>query len=206
MSKYWAIDSPLMNGLGKIGDIVVLNIVFVICCIPVVTIGTAITSLYAVTMKMARGDEPSVVKAFFEAFRRNFKMGTICWIIMAAVGILFCLDFHVIGTFDVAVKSIARILLGAGLVIYLMIFTWLFPYIARFENSLKAYFKNAFMLSVIHFPFTVLLAGMSVGILVIVFFTSRTFVIATIVGFFIGFSAFAYVQSVILQKVFARYE
>lgn len=206
MSKYWVIDSPLMNGLGKIGDIMILNILFVISCIPVVTIGAALSSLYSVAMKLARNENPTVTRAYFKAFKENFKVGTICWLILLAVGALCWVDFRAIGNFGGSIKTISRVLMGAVLVVYVMVFTWLFPYIGRFSNTVLNSFKNAFAMGVIHFPFTLLLGGMAVGIMVIVFFTSRTFVIATILGAFFGFAAFAYVQSMILQKIFAKYE
>jgi len=67
MSRFWSIDSPLMNGLGTIADIFLLNIMYVICCIPVVTIGAATSALYTVTMQITRNEYPAVTKAFFFA-------------------------------------------------------------------------------------------------------------------------------------------
>ena len=60
--KFWAIDSPVMRVLGRLGDIIILNMIFVVGCIPVITIGTSLSALYAVAMKMARGEDPSVWK------------------------------------------------------------------------------------------------------------------------------------------------
>lgn len=55
--KFWAIDSPVMRVLGRLGDIIILNMIFVVGCIPVITIGTSLSALYAVAMKMARGED-----------------------------------------------------------------------------------------------------------------------------------------------------
>ena len=57
--KFWAIDSPVMRVLGRLGDIIILNMIFVVGCIPVITIGTSLSALYAVAMKMARGEGTS---------------------------------------------------------------------------------------------------------------------------------------------------
>ena len=81
--KFWAIDSPVMRVLGRLGDIIILNMIFVAGCIPVITIGTSLSALYTVAMKMARGEDPSVWKEFWKAYKRNFKPATICWLIMA---------------------------------------------------------------------------------------------------------------------------
>ena len=71
--KFWAIDSPVMRVLGRLGDIIILNMIFVVGCIPVITIGTSLSALYAVAMKMARGVDPSVWKEFWKAYKRNFR-------------------------------------------------------------------------------------------------------------------------------------
>ena len=67
--KFWAIDSPVMRVLGRLGDIIILNMIFVVGCIPVITIGTSLSALYAVAMKMARGEDPSVWKEFWKAYK-----------------------------------------------------------------------------------------------------------------------------------------
>ena len=67
--KFWAIDSPVMRVLGRLGDIIILNMIFVVGCIPVITIGTSLSALYAVAMKMARGEDPSVWKEFWKEDR-----------------------------------------------------------------------------------------------------------------------------------------
>ena len=69
--KFWAIDSPVMRVLGRLGDIIILNMIFVVGCIPVITIGTSLSALYAVAMKMARGEDPSVWKEFWKAYKRT---------------------------------------------------------------------------------------------------------------------------------------
>lgn len=60
--NFFVIDSPVMRFLGRIGDIMILNLVFVATSLPVVTIGAALSALYAVAMKLARGEDPSVLK------------------------------------------------------------------------------------------------------------------------------------------------
>ena len=71
-------DSPLMRALGVVWDLIVLNLLFLVCCIPVVTIGPAITALHYVTTKMAgEKDGTPVVGNFFKSFRANFRQGVL---------------------------------------------------------------------------------------------------------------------------------
>lgn len=148
--KFWAIDSPVMRVLGRLGDIIILNMIFVVGCIPVITIGTSLSALYAVAMKMARGEDPSVWKEFWKAYKRNFRPATICWLVMAVIAIL--------------------------------------------------------LLAAAHIPSTIVIVGLSVGSLILTLFTSRSFVIASIIWVFFGFAVLAYVQAFLLCRIFEKYE
>ncbi len=204
--NFFVIDSPLMRTLGKIGDIIGLNLLFVITSIPLFTIGTAISAMYTVTMKIVRGEDPAVIREYFRAYKRNFRPATICWAVLAAVAVLLFVDFRLIGVFEGTVRSAARILLGAVLGLWCLMFLYLFPYIARFENTVLQSMKNALMLSVAHLPSTVLMLMISGGLIVATLFTSRSFVIATILWVFVGFAAVAWVQSFLLVRIFSKYE
>ena len=158
--KFWAIDSPVMRVLGRLGDIIILNMIFVVGCIPVITIGTSLSALYAVAMKMARGEDPSVWKEFWKAYKRNFRPATICWLVMAVIAILLFVDFRIIGVLkrgSESMYSIMRIVLAVILGMWMLMFQYLFPYIARFENTVKQTLKNAFLLMVRHLPWSLLL-------------------------------------------------
>ena len=204
--NFFVIDSPVMRFLGRIGDIIILNLIFVVTALPVVTVGTALSALYTVAMKLARGEDPSVLREYMRAFRRNMKPATICWLIMAAAGALIFLDFRLVGAFGGALYTVVRLLLAMIFGVWMLTFLYLFPYIARFENTVFHSVKNALFLSAAHLPSTVMMLVISVGLIVVTLFTSRTFVIGTIGWFFAGFAAVAYVQSFLLSRIFAKYE
>lgn len=204
--NFFVIDSPVMRFLGRIGDIIILNLIFVVTALPVITVGTALSALYTVAMKLARGEDPSVLREYMRAFRRNMKPATICWLIMAAAGALIFLDFRLVGAFGGALYTVVRLLLAMIFGVWMLTFLYLFPYIARFENTVFHSVKNALFLSAAHLPSTVMMLVISVGLIVVTLFTSRTFVIGTIGWFFAGFAVVAYVQSFLLSRIFAKYE
>lgn len=180
--KFWAIDSPVMRVLGRLGDIIILNMIFVAGCIPVLTIGTSLSALYTVAMKMARGEDPSVWKEFWKAYKRNFKPATICWLIMAVIAILLFMDFRLIGVLKGSgMYSIMRVVLAVILGTWILMFQYLFPYIARFENGIFATLRNALLLAAAHIPSTIVIVGLSVGSVILTLFTSRSFVVASII-------------------------
>lgn len=197
-------DNPIMNTLRFITDIVLLNILFVVCSIPIVTIGASLTSLYAVTMQMVRKESPSVSNEFFQAFKKNFKQSTVLWLLTAVIGVIIGLDIYFIrnglvnGFFEkllIIVLGIAGLLLATGLV-------YLYPYIARFVNTTKEYLKNSFIIGVMNFPFTIMLIS-SIALLIAGFVNYTQ--IFTYSSFFV-FALFAYFQSYVLVRVFKKYE
>ena len=204
--NFFVIDSPVMRFLGRIGDIIILNLIFVVTALPVVTVGMALSALYTVAMKLARGEDPSVLREYIRAFWRNRKPATICWLIMAAAGALIFLDFRLAGAFGGTLYTVVRLLLAMIFGVWMLTFLYLFPYLARFENTVFQSVKNALFLSAAHLPSTVMMLVISIGLIVVTLFTSRTFVIGTIGWFFAGFAAVAYVQSFLLSRIFAKYE
>ena len=193
--KFWAIDSPVMRVLGRLGDIIILNMIFVAGCIPVLTIGTSLSALYTVAMKMARGEDPSVWREFWKAYKRNFKPATICWLIMAVIAILLFMDFRLIGVLKGSgMYSIMRVVLAVILGTWILMFQYLFPYIARFENGIFATLRNALLLAAAHIPSTIVIVGLSVGSVILTLFTSRSFVVASIIWVFFGFALLTYVH------------
>ncbi len=204
--NFFVIDSPVMRFLGRIGDIIILNLIFVVTALPVVTVGMALSALYTVAMKLARGEDPSVLREYIRAFWRNRKPATICWLIMAAAGALIFLDFRLAGAFGGTLYTVVRLLLAMIFGVWMLTFLYLFPYIARFENTVFHSVKNALFLSAAHLPSTVMMLVISIGLAVITLFTSRTFVIGTIGWFFAGFAAVAYTQSFLFCRIFSKYE
>ena len=92
--RLFNLDSPVMVFLTKVANLMILNILTILLCIPLVTAGSAITALYYVTIKMARGDDPYIVKSYFKSFKENFRQATIIWLIMLAVILLMVVDWQ----------------------------------------------------------------------------------------------------------------
>ena len=126
-------------------------------CIPVITIGTSLSALYAVAMKMARGEDPSVWKEFWKAYKRNFRPATICWLVMAVIAILLFVDFRIIGVLkrgSESMYSIMRIVLAVILGMWMLMFQYLFSiYLKDFEKMESfATLRNALLLAAAHIP------------------------------------------------------
>ena len=77
MGRIFSLDSPLFSFLNKVADLILLNILTMICCLPIITIGASMTALHYVVLKMVRDEESYIVRSYFKSFRQNFKQATI---------------------------------------------------------------------------------------------------------------------------------
>lgn len=87
MKKSSSIDNPFFRLMGAIGDLVVLNILWLLCCLPVVTAGASTLALFAIVHKIVAGEDYRTASGFFKAFRRDFKQATALWLVVLAAGI-----------------------------------------------------------------------------------------------------------------------
>lgn len=198
------LDSPLMQFLTKITDLIILNVLYLVCCIPVVTIGAATTALYTVALKAAKNEESYIVRSFFRALKDNFKIGTLSWLIVFVAGMVLWMDFQILPGMAAPLRQIFQVLTLSLALLYLITVLYLFPYIARFENTLSCSFKNAFFLAIAHLPYTMLLAAITV-----LAFLATMYVDFKITGFLwivIGFSGLTYINSIFFRKIFAKFE
>lgn len=147
----------LVNTLNFLGDIVILNLLFIVCSIPIVTIGAAATACYAgVSRTLQKRETGLVFKAFFADFRAAFRQSTAAWLLELVVFAILAGDIW----FAIAYSEpdnkfflIFAIIVGVGV---LMASLWFYPLVARFKNTLGKQIKNAFLLAFAQFPRTLL--------------------------------------------------
>ncbi len=192
-------DSGIMRTLSKITDIVILNLLTLICCIPIITIGTAITAAHYAALKLHR-DRGYVAKNFFRSFKMNLGQGILIWLIWLAMVGLTLFSFSAYGGNNLG--SVLKGVMLAMLIFIAMISMWLFPLQARFSNPIRATIRNAFYLSCKHLIRTI-------GMLIVVtlcallwFVGARLFWIPLLVGI----SLPIYLCVLIYDKVFEKLE
>lgn len=206
MSKLFRMDSPLMRFLTKIADLMVLNILFCITSIPLITIGASWTALYSVTLKMVRDEEGSVSRSYFRSFRQNFRQATLLWLGVLVVLALLVLDIRVLnGMAGGTAPGLLRVGVEILALLGIMVLQYLFPSLARFEASLADTLKNACMMALAHLPKTALMTAAAVGAVWITLINNTTIAIGLMVWPLIGFSLMAFGNSGILRKIFDNY-
>lgn len=141
-------NAKLARGLEIFGDIFALNILFIIGCIPIITIGASLTALYSMMLKILENEECTIARGFFEAFKANFKKATAAWMIIIFALIAVWGQWLYINNFQGAMASVYMVLGVVECAVIVLVLPFLFPLIAKFENTLWNTFKNAFLLSV----------------------------------------------------------
>lgn len=206
MSKLFRMDSPLMRFLTKIADLMVLNILFCVTSIPLITIGASWTALYSVTLKMVRDEEGSVSRSYFRSFRQNFRQATLLWLGVLVVLALLALDIRVLnGMAEGTAPGLLRVGVEILALLGIMVLQYLFPSLARFEASLADTLKNACMMALAHLPKTALMTAAAVGAVWITLINNTTIAVGLMVWPLIGFSLMAFGNSGILRKIFDNY-
>ena len=161
MNHLFNLDGPVLQFINKIVYSVYLNILWFICCIPVITIGASTTALFYVTLKISKDEEGSITKAFFHSFKENLRQGTVIWLILLAFGIILGIDGYVLYhmRFENVFWTLCTAVFCVAAAAYAIILMYIFPLLARFDNTIGAMFKNALFIGVRFLFCTVLMAA-----------------------------------------------
>lgn len=198
MFKY---DSGIMSFLGKVADIVILNLLTLLCCIPIVTIGASLTAAHYTALKMHRDTDNYVFRNFFRSFKANILQSTLIWILwLVAVALsVYAYMFYPEG----GIGSILKVVMCSMLIFIAMITMWLFPLQARFANPIRTTIRNAFLFSCRYFLRTLgMLAVTAAAVALWVFLSMQLYWIPLMFGFAIPI----YLCAMMYSKVFEKLE
>lgn len=202
MRDFFNPDNSLMIFMANLTDIILLNAVCIICCLPIITIGPAITALHYVTLKMTKNQEGYIIKDFFKSFRENLKQSTIIWILFLVITLFFYVDLKILKEGDLEVPIFVTYIIYASYLLCCTTIMYVFPVLARFSNSISRTIKNAFLMSIIHI-FKTILMGIIYCIPVILIPLNYNFVAVFLL---VGLAAPAYVNGFIWKSIFKKYE
>lgn len=202
MGKLFDLDSPIMNFFSKMADLIGLNILAFICCLPIVTVGASMTALHYVCLKLVRNEEGYIVKSFFKSFKQNFKQATIIWLIWLAVMLIFFGDLMIFMYSGIEFPGWLKIVFLAVVLLSLFATMHVFPILSRFENTVGNTYKNSLLMGVLAFPKTILMmAAWVVPALLVVFLPP-----STPIALCLGISGPAFVSALLYNGTFKRFE
>ncbi len=199
-------ESPVMDFLRRLSDLIILNVIFILSCIPVVTIGAAVTSLYTVTLRIANLEDPHIWQSFWRAFRQNFMQSLWIWLTCLVVFALLLVDFLFLQTQTSALASYMQMALWMVAILFLSVLHYVFPIEAHFICTVRQVWKNALLMSVAHLPYTVLFLVLD-GLIVFAALQSVQLLGAVFMILLIcGFSCIALTKSFLFRRIFKIYD
>ena len=161
--RLFSYDSKFSQIMLKLCYGCYLNLLWMVCSLPVFTAGAATAALYDVTLRLAREEEPPLTSRFFKAFREDFRQATILWLILLGVGALLGADGYILyrlskGTTGVVpvVCTLGLALIIAAAIAYVIVLLYVFPLVDSVKNTNWAMLKNALLIG-IHYLFCTIL-------------------------------------------------
>ncbi len=208
MGKFFDIDSPVMSFLNKLADLMILNFLTILCCIPIITIGPALTALHYVVLKMVRDEEGYIFKSYFKAFKENFLQGMALGIIQLVLFGMLGMDVYMV--FRVENRALFPMWIKIALIIVVvMVFfiaQWIFPLQCHFYNPIRTTIKNAILIGIAKFPRTIGLGLVwAIPIILTIITIESVPILAPIVLLF-GVSAPAMLMAYLYSPAFKQFE
>ena len=195
-------ESRFIRFLSRLCDLLFLNLALDFLCLTIVFSGTAVTSAYALSLKMTRDEEGETVRSFLRGLRKNFTAATPATILLFVDVLWLAVIAYALYADVLVLSPTFFLLLCVAAVLLTALLSWLFPLLARFENEFPQHLWNAARLAISHLPATVLLTAVNLlPFLSIVFFPNEIGYLACF-WLLIGVSAGAYLNSFILRKIF----
>ncbi len=209
MKDFMTLESKPFRILSRAWDLIVLNLLLLVCSLPVVTAGAAVTAVYDMSLRMLRDEEGYIVRGFLKAFRSNFKQATLLWLGCLGVFAVSIGDYFA-GVYlaDYGFQPVLTVIAGVQLVLLLAIMQYSFALTARFENSCLGTLKNSILLVLCHLPETAVMVCISVSaaaVLIFVPIPAKLFSCVVTMCLILWFALGIYLNGMLLSRIFQKH-
>lgn len=202
--NFFNMDNAFYRGVGKMVDLIWLNLLTVVCSIPIITAGASLTAMYHVALRMVKNEESNITKNFFKSWKENFRPATGIWLVVIAIFCFYGYDMYILkqGVMNEYGNLLTATLICISIIlifVYLMC-CYIFPLLARYDNTVKQTLKNAVLLLFGFFPRTLCMG-------VIYLFPIALTLLSDYFIFFwflLGLTFPCYICSQLLSKIFEK--
>ncbi len=207
MKNLFNLDNPFMQAMARVGDLMILSVLTLVLCIPVVTFGPAVAALFKTVYALTRDACGGTVVTYFRAFKENFKQSLVVGLCLLAALTAFVCDLILLRLyFGGTMYQVLLVVLGILVLLVMCLTAYLFPLITRYNNTLSEHLRNAAILTVLHFPKTVLMVLIHLSPLLMFIFRAE-FMLQTLVAWiFLAPGLIAQFDSFILLPIFDALE
>lgn len=195
-------EGPLSNFLSRLIDLILLNVIWFLCSLPIFTLGASTCAVYEVTMRYAFHGNPPVIRTFLEAFQKNFKKATILFLIFLAAGLFLALDLWCALQWNISIKFLIVVVILSVSYFYLAVLSHVFPVLTYFDTGIKESIRKAFFLSMKNGIFTVFIMLMNLLPVLAILVLPNKFGQIIFLYFVLGFAGIALLNSLHLVRLF----
>jgi uncharacterized membrane protein YesL len=199
------IDSKFWKFFDVAGDLVALNLFFILTSLPIFTIGASVTAMDSVIFKMREKKLEGIRKDYFSAFKENFKNSTIIWMVFLVYLFVCSLNLNLLYNTDPDSRGTILIILGAVTAVLAMVVLYSFAMLARFDNNLIETVSKALVISIMSFPYTLSIFVVGVAAFLAGLQTYLTILVAISVWLLIGFALLGYFSCMMFYRAFRRF-
>mgnify|MGYP000898246489 FL=1 len=205
LDNIFNMDNIFFRIMGRIADLFILNVLWLICCIPVFTIGASTTAAYYCSINSISKEDGYITKMFFKSFKANFKQSTLIWLFMLAAGIVLSGDVYFwLGLWKSKGEMYAQAFLLISVILlalYVFILLYAFPLQSKFDNKVFVTLRNGFLISVKYFPQTLLMLFIPCIFVFLAYISDYgKLYIATL-----GSSSIFFLQAFVLKSIFKNH-
>lgn len=199
MKNLFNYENGFMSAISSIADSIVLGVLWVICSLPVFTIGASSAAFYYAYNKCVCQKTGYLLQTFFAGFKSNFKQATQIWLIVLGISLALAADWYLLRLIEstAPLVPVIRTLLVAAMAVVIIWALYLFAYLSRFENTNRIILKNCALIAVANLPYSLLL-------LVLFFLIGVGFVSFPILNLLFP-AIYMFCANKILEKVFRKY-
>lgn len=199
-------DGPVAKWLMRICDLVTLNVLTVLCCIPIFTAGASVSAMHYCTMKMSRDEEGGLLRDFFHSFRNHFGQSVALTAVYLLTGGITLLGIYIFNHVELGVWDSFKYILHVGLIIHFVLFTYAFPVFARYDNTVRNTLRNSCILAM-RFPLNSIVVTLTNGLpWILCFMWPLVFQRIFFLWFFIGFALQSWWTAGLFRRVFDQVE
>lgn len=204
MGRLFKLDSPVMRFLSGVADLVALNLVWLVCCVPIVTIGPACTAMCCVARRIANREEPAVLKTFFRAFRENFRQSLILFLILLIPVCLAAAYLLMAASGGLEHIPVLKYLCVLAVIIIGFVCSYVYPLLAHFDNTVAGTLKNAFLLPLANPFLALVVTALNLLPVLLLLINPELFARVVIFWLLIGSALTAVINAKMLGAFFAK--
>lgn len=203
MKNLFSLDNPLVQFLSRACDLIIINLLFIISCLPVFTVGAAICGMTKVCQAIVTGDERGTWHLYITGFKNSFKQATAVWFgVLVVVASLVSYWLLITSFCRGTLATILLIVMAVLAIIALSLVVYLFPLITRYENTLREHLRNASILAITRLLLTPILIIFTAVPFILPFISLQAFLQTLIFWIVIGFGFLSYMANLMLKPIY----